>query len=212
MAQLRLDHDQFVRRGAQIIVIGAEGAAAFARYWEENRLPFLGLPDPNHSVLKLYGQQVNLFRLGRMPAQVVVDRAGHRPLHPLRARAWRTSRRTRRSSRSWIRWNPPDAGSPDREGDADTSQGHGVTGCVSDRLSGTASCIRRPGTLRLAVDDAGRRSAATCRAPRPNSGNLAPHDARRWGVAIRDTLRRSAGESAPPGRRFNLHGACSRSL
>ena len=76
MAQLRRDHDQFVRRGAQIIVIGAEDAAAFAHYWEANRLPFVGLPDPEHSVLKLYGQQVNLFRLGRMPAQVVVDRAG----------------------------------------------------------------------------------------------------------------------------------------
>jgi peroxiredoxin Q/BCP len=76
MAQLRRDHDKFVRRGAQIIVIGAEDAAAFAHYWEENRLPFLGLPDPNHSVLKLYGQEVNLFRLGRMPAQVVVDRQG----------------------------------------------------------------------------------------------------------------------------------------
>jgi peroxiredoxin Q/BCP len=62
MAQLRLDHDQFLQRGAQIIVIGAEGAAAFADYWEANRLPFLGLPDPKHSVLKLYGQQVKLFR------------------------------------------------------------------------------------------------------------------------------------------------------
>ena len=76
MAQLRRDHDEFVRRGAQIIVIGAEDAAAFARYWEANRLPFLGLPDPKHSVLKRYGQEVNLFKLGRMPAQVVVDRQG----------------------------------------------------------------------------------------------------------------------------------------
>ena len=76
MAQLRRDHDQFLRRGARIIVIGAEDAAAFADYWKANRLPFVGLPDPKHSVLKLYGQQVNLFRMGRMPAQVVVDRAG----------------------------------------------------------------------------------------------------------------------------------------
>ena len=27
-------------------------------------------------MLKLYGQEVNLFKLGRMPAQVIVDRAG----------------------------------------------------------------------------------------------------------------------------------------
>jgi peroxiredoxin Q/BCP len=34
------------------------------------------LPDPTFSVLKLYGQEVNLFKLGRMPAQVLIDKAG----------------------------------------------------------------------------------------------------------------------------------------
>ena len=34
------------------------------------------IPDPTHSVLKLYGQEVNLFKLGRMPAQVLIDKAG----------------------------------------------------------------------------------------------------------------------------------------
>jgi peroxiredoxin Q/BCP len=27
-------------------------------------------------VLKLYGQQVNLFKLGRMPAQMIIDKSG----------------------------------------------------------------------------------------------------------------------------------------
>ena len=76
MAQLRRDYDEFVKRGAQIVVVGPEGAEAFAGYFQENDLPFIGLPDPNHSVLKLYGQEVNLFRLGRMPAQVVINRQG----------------------------------------------------------------------------------------------------------------------------------------
>jgi len=39
-------------------------------------LPLVGLPDPQHSVLKLYGQEVRLFKLGRMPAQVLIDKAG----------------------------------------------------------------------------------------------------------------------------------------
>jgi len=39
-------------------------------------LPFIGLPDPKASVLKLFGQEVNLFKLGRMPAQVIVDKQG----------------------------------------------------------------------------------------------------------------------------------------
>ena len=58
------------------MVVGPEDAAAFRDYWRQNDLPFVGLPDPSHSVLKLFGQQVNLFKLGRMPAQVIVDRQG----------------------------------------------------------------------------------------------------------------------------------------
>ena len=37
---------------------------------------FVGLPDPKHTVLKRYGQEVKLFKLGRMPAQVIVDKQG----------------------------------------------------------------------------------------------------------------------------------------
>jgi peroxiredoxin len=76
MAQLRQDHAEFIKRQAEIIVVGPEGPDAFAAYWGANNLPFIGLPDPKASVLKLYGQQVNLFKLGRMPAQVIIDRAG----------------------------------------------------------------------------------------------------------------------------------------
>ena len=76
MAQLRQDHAEFSKRQAEIVIVGPEGAEAFAAYWQANRLPFTGLPDPKASVLKLYGQEVNLFKLGRMPAQVIIDRAG----------------------------------------------------------------------------------------------------------------------------------------
>ncbi len=76
MAQLRQDYEAFVERNTEVIVIGPEDKAAFARYWEKGSLPFVGLPDPRHTVLKLYGQEINLFKLGRMPAQVIVDRTG----------------------------------------------------------------------------------------------------------------------------------------
>lgn len=76
MAQLRQDHQSFLDRQTQVIVVGPEGAPAFKAYWEENDLPFIGLPDPSASVLKLYGQEVDLFKLGRMPAQVIIDKAG----------------------------------------------------------------------------------------------------------------------------------------
>jgi len=76
MAQLRQDYLQFVARDMEVVVVGPEDARAFAAYWQKESLPFIGLPDPTHSVLKLYGQEVNLFKLGRMPAQVLIDKAG----------------------------------------------------------------------------------------------------------------------------------------
>jgi peroxiredoxin len=76
MAQLRQDFAEFVKRKTSILVVGPESEAAFSKYWEENSLPFMGLPDPDHKVLKAYGQQINLFKFGRMPAQVLVDLDG----------------------------------------------------------------------------------------------------------------------------------------
>lgn len=76
MAQLRQDYSQFVARDIEVIVVGPEDAVTFAAYFAEHALPFIGLPDPKASVLKLYGQEVNLFKLGRMPAQVLIDKAG----------------------------------------------------------------------------------------------------------------------------------------
>jgi peroxiredoxin len=76
MAQLRQDYPEFVARQTAVVVVGPEDSRAFARYWAENKLPFIGLPDPKHTVLKLYGQEINLFKFGRMPAQVLVDASG----------------------------------------------------------------------------------------------------------------------------------------
>jgi peroxiredoxin len=76
MAQLRHDYPEFVKRQTQIIVVGPEDAKAFKGYWKEHDLPFIGLPDPKASVLRLFGQEVNLFKLGRMPAQVLIDKTG----------------------------------------------------------------------------------------------------------------------------------------
>jgi peroxiredoxin len=76
MAQLRQDFAEFEKSSTVILVVGPENARAFTRYFSEHDLPFIGLPDPAHTVLKRYGQEINLFKFGRMPAQVVVDKAG----------------------------------------------------------------------------------------------------------------------------------------
>lgn len=76
MAQLRRDYDQYVKLNTEILVAGPEKPEAFREYWQKENLPFVGLPDPDHRVLKLYGQEVKLFKLGRLPAQMLIDRSG----------------------------------------------------------------------------------------------------------------------------------------
>jgi len=73
---LRQDSDKFLAEDTVVLVLGPEDAEAFTKYWQKHDLPFIGLPDPKHTVLKLYGQQIKIFKFGRMPAQVTVDKQG----------------------------------------------------------------------------------------------------------------------------------------
>lgn len=57
-------------------MVGPDRASVFKLYWAREKLPFVGLPDPKHTVAERYGQQVKLLKLGRMPALMVVDKKG----------------------------------------------------------------------------------------------------------------------------------------
>jgi peroxiredoxin len=76
MAQLRDAYQELLNRDTVVLVVGPEDSSSFNRYFNNNGLPFEGLPDPSHKILKLYGQEVSLFKLGRMPAQVIIDKSG----------------------------------------------------------------------------------------------------------------------------------------
>jgi len=76
MAQLRQAYSQFLDLDTEVIAVGPEDSGSFRMYWKSHKIPFIGLPDPTNSVLKLYGQEVNLFKLGRMPAQVIINKQG----------------------------------------------------------------------------------------------------------------------------------------
>jgi peroxiredoxin Q/BCP len=76
MSQLRQDYSMFLKKKSEVVVIGPEAAEKFKIYWSEHDLPFIGLPDPRYKVLKLYGQEIKMFKFGRMPAQVMIDRNG----------------------------------------------------------------------------------------------------------------------------------------
>jgi peroxiredoxin Q/BCP len=76
LARLRDGYQDFTERGADVLTVGPDSAAAFRAYWNLQQIPFVGLPDPNHKVAQRYKQEVNLFKLGRMPLVMVVDAAG----------------------------------------------------------------------------------------------------------------------------------------
>ena len=77
MAQLRRDYREFVKRDTEVIAIGPEGKKLFSAWWHTNKMPFPGIPDPQHKIAEIYGQQVKLLKLGRMPEVVVVDKQGN---------------------------------------------------------------------------------------------------------------------------------------
>jgi len=57
--------------------VGPNDAETFKRYWVSEKIPFIGLPDPDHWVARIYRQEVNLFKLGRLPLNCVVDAKGY---------------------------------------------------------------------------------------------------------------------------------------
>ncbi len=73
---MRRDYQEFLKRDAEVIAIGPEKPEPFAEWWRSHDMPFIGLPDPDHSVSRRYGQQVKLLKLGRLPAQLVIDKRG----------------------------------------------------------------------------------------------------------------------------------------
>jgi peroxiredoxin Q/BCP len=59
-----------------ILAVGPNAASTFRQYWKNEHIPFIGLPDPDHLVARKFRQQVNLFKLGRMPLNCVIDAKG----------------------------------------------------------------------------------------------------------------------------------------
>jgi len=73
---MKQDIKQFADRKAQIVVIAPHGTEKVKAYWEREELPFIGIPDPDGRLGKIYGQEWNLIKLGRMPALFIIDPKG----------------------------------------------------------------------------------------------------------------------------------------
>jgi peroxiredoxin len=76
MEQLRQDYKAFVARDTIIVAIGPDNVKDFSNYFQEHKLPFIGLPDEKHKIPDVFGQEVRLLKLGRMPAQMIIDKHG----------------------------------------------------------------------------------------------------------------------------------------
>jgi len=77
LARLRDDYEKFINRNVVVLAIGPNSPTAFEQYWENENIPFIGLPDTDHAVARMYRQEVNLFKLGRMPLNCIIDRNGY---------------------------------------------------------------------------------------------------------------------------------------
>jgi len=77
LARLRDGYEQFTSRGAEILAIGPNPREVFKQYWMNEQIPFIGLPDTDRSVARSYKQEVNLFKLGRMPLNCILDAKGY---------------------------------------------------------------------------------------------------------------------------------------
>ena len=73
---MRQDIKQFTDKNAQVVVIVPHEAKKTKSYWEKENLPLIGIPDPDGTLGKLYGQEWNLIKLGRMPALFIIDQKG----------------------------------------------------------------------------------------------------------------------------------------
>ena len=73
---MRDHYPEFATRGAEIVAVGTDSVSSFQEYWKKEKIPYIGLPDPEKNVPRLYKQEINVFKLGRMPLNCVVDITG----------------------------------------------------------------------------------------------------------------------------------------
>lgn len=74
--QLHQEKSEFDKRNTKIVIVGPDNKDAFKKFFESHNYTFIGIPDAKNNILKTYGQEINIFKLGRMPAQVLIDKEG----------------------------------------------------------------------------------------------------------------------------------------
>lgn len=76
MVQMGHDYAEFVKRDAEVIILGPNSPESFKRTWDIEELSMIGLSDPESVIANSYHQEVKFMRMGRLPALLVLDKQG----------------------------------------------------------------------------------------------------------------------------------------
>lgn len=74
MLQLQQDIEKFKAKGVKIIAVCPEKEDKVDAFIKKNNCTFDFLSDSDHKHADKYGQKVKLLKLGRMPAQILMDK------------------------------------------------------------------------------------------------------------------------------------------
>jgi peroxiredoxin len=76
LSQLRREQEAFEARRAVLLVIDPDRPEQIQEYWNREQLPFPGFSDSENHVAALYNQTVDIYRNGRLPTVILIDREG----------------------------------------------------------------------------------------------------------------------------------------
>jgi len=68
--------NKFTALGSKIVVVIRNNAKNVNDFWKKNKLQYIGIPDKDKKLGKLYRQQWKLIKLGLMPAMFVINQQG----------------------------------------------------------------------------------------------------------------------------------------
>ncbi len=71
--QLHRDIEKFKVKNVRVVVVCPEKIDVVENFSDTNNISFDMVSDDKHVLARRYGQKVNYFKLGRMPAQLIMD-------------------------------------------------------------------------------------------------------------------------------------------
>jgi peroxiredoxin len=74
LARLRREFEAFESRRAVVLIIGPDRPDQIQEYWRREDFTFPGFADTDNEVASLFRQKADLYRRGRLPSVVIVDR------------------------------------------------------------------------------------------------------------------------------------------